>query len=268
MVQRKFRRGYKGYIPLVLMLVFFVFMLPRSPRFNYEYKKGEHWMYETLVAEFDFPILKTDEQLKTEKDSVKMVKIPYFDKKQDVLDSAVVRLDRLAQRSGMDTFAGVKESVRNSLNIIYSKGVLDPNDSNQYKAESDDAVCALLISDNEEIKVPAQEVFTMDSARDHVLKSLRAVGVQNPDSLFKALDLRTLIDPDLRYNSGVTEDRYSDKMYHPSYTSNYMSRSEVIVEKGEVVTDRIANLLAIRSLLICTSLPGGHSAAPVPGSDR
>lgn len=243
MVQRKFPRGYKVYIPLVLMLVFFVFMLPRSPRFNYEYKKGEHWMYETLVAEFDFPILKTDEQLKTEKDSVKMVKIPYFDKKQDVLDSAVVRLDRLAQRSGMDTFAGVKESVRNSLNIIYSKGVLDPNDSNQYKAESDDAVCALLISDNEEIKVPAQEVFTMDSARDHVLKSLRAVGVQNPDSLFKALDLRTLIDPDLRYNSGVTEDRYSDKMYHPSYTSNYMSRSEVIVEKGEVVTDRIANLL-------------------------
>ena len=77
MRQRKFPRGYKVYLPLVLMLVFFVFMLPRSPRFGYEYKKGEYWMYETLVAEFDFPILKTDDELKAEKDSVKHIKIHF-----------------------------------------------------------------------------------------------------------------------------------------------------------------------------------------------
>ena len=41
MMQRKLPHGLKVYLPLVLMLVFFVFMLPRSPRFRYEYKKGE-----------------------------------------------------------------------------------------------------------------------------------------------------------------------------------------------------------------------------------
>jgi hypothetical protein len=44
MTLKKLPRGYKVYLPLVVTLIFFVFMLPRSPRFGYEYKKGEHWM--------------------------------------------------------------------------------------------------------------------------------------------------------------------------------------------------------------------------------
>ena len=242
MLQRKFPRGYKVYLPLVLMLVFFVFMLPRSPRFSYEYKKGEHWMYETLVAEFDFPILKTDEQLQAEKDSVKASKVPYFDKRSEVLDSAVVRLGKMALYNGMDTLVGVGDVVANALNLIYSKGVFDPNDSDRYGSDSDNAVCVLIL-DDEEFKVPVKEVFTLDSARDYLRKSMRSADISQADFLYKALDLKSLITPDLRYNSNVTEERFSDRLHHPSHTSNYMSRSEVIVEKGEIITDQIANLL-------------------------
>lgn len=243
MIQRKFPRGYKVYLPLFLMLVFFVFMLPRSPRFNYEYMKGEYWMYETLVAEFDFPILKTDEQLKAEKDSVKAVKVPYFDKKADVRDSAMVRLDRMALAVGSETFDGVKETIQNSLNHIYAKGVFDPNDAGQYKTGSDDAVCAVIVPGNEDVMLPVAEVFTMDSARAHLRNALRAAGIPGADSLYQALDLKSLVAHDLEFNVDMTEEVYSDKMYHPSYTSNYMSRSEVIVEKGAIITDQVANLL-------------------------
>lgn len=242
MLQRKFPRGYKVYLPLVLMLVFFVFMLPRSPRFSYEYKKGEHWMYETLVAEFDFPILKTDEQLQAEKDSVKASKVPYFDKRSEVLDSAVVRLGKMSLYNGMDTLVGVGDVVANALNLIYSKGVFDPNDSDRYGSDSDNAVCVLIL-DDEEFKVPVKEVFTLDSARDYLRKSMRSADISQADFLYKALDLKSLITPDLSYNSNVTEERFSDRLHHPSHTSNYMSRSEVIVEKGEIITDQIANLL-------------------------
>ena len=89
---RKIPRDYKVYLPLVLTLVFFMFMLPRSPRFGYEYKKGEYWMYETLVAEYDFPILKTSGELQAEKDSVKQVKVPYFDRNLNVPAEVDVRL--------------------------------------------------------------------------------------------------------------------------------------------------------------------------------
>lgn len=244
MIQRKFPRGYKVYLPLILMLVFFVFMLPRSPRFSYEYKKGEYWMYETLVAEFDFPILKTDEQLKAEKDSVRSEKIPYFDKKYSVRDTSLARLERAVLSKGIDSIdARLKGVVEKALELIYSKGVLDPNDIHHYKNNSDEAVCALILDGGSEEKVPAEEIFTLESARKHILASLHTAGIRKADSLYALLEVKSFVRPDLKFNSDITEERFSDRLHHPSYTSNYMSRSEVIVEKGEVVTDQVANLL-------------------------
>ena len=92
MNNKKFPHRLKVYLPLVLVFVIFVFMLPRSPRFNYEYKKGEHWMYETLVAEFDFPILKTDEELKAEKEAARKNWIPYFVQQPHVFDKVLLDL--------------------------------------------------------------------------------------------------------------------------------------------------------------------------------
>ena len=54
-----FPKKLRVYIPLLLLFVLLVFLMPRSTQFNYDYKKGSPWMYETLIAQFDFPILKT-----------------------------------------------------------------------------------------------------------------------------------------------------------------------------------------------------------------
>ena len=235
MALKKIPRDYKVYLPLVLTLVFFFFMLPRSPRFGYEYKKGEYWMYETLVAEYDFPILKTSAELQAEMDSVKQVKVPYFDKKQNVEAEVAACLD------GVESPAAemLKE---NLLRHIYSKGVFDPSDAVHYQGAGEGAVCAVLQNDFEDVKHLVNEVYTVDSAIDFIKASLRAAGY-DADSLYAALSLDELIIPDLEFNSLVTDERYSDRMFNPSYTNNYISRSEVIVEKGELVTDNIANLL-------------------------
>lgn len=240
MRQRKLPRGYKVYLPLVVMLLFFVFMLPRSPRFGYEYKKGEYWMYETLVAEFDFPILKTSEQLKAEKDSVKHIRIPYFNYDDKVVDKSLAKLDNVSFEDGGKLSQHLKDSV---LSFIYSKGVFDPGDSNHYMSAGDDAVCALVLGENDEMKVPVSEVFTVNSACDYLRAHVRSVGGFAGDSIYQALDLKSLIMPNLDYNHSLTEDRHSEKVYHPSTTRNYMERSETIVEKGELITDQVANLL-------------------------
>lgn len=237
MKNRKLPRGYKIYLPLVLMLVFFVFMLPRSPRFGYEYKKGEYWMYETLVAEFDFPILKTDKQLKDEKDSVKNVRVPYFNKNSHVLDSAISIVNRIPAGGHEALLSQLAET---TLDFVYSKGVFDGNERNHYSADSD---CVLVTDDVNEVRVPVQEVFTMDSAEDYIKNVIRDSGINGVDSLFLALGLKDVIIPNVKFNQKMTDDKFSEKMYHPSSTSNYISRSQVIVEKGELITDGIANLL-------------------------
>ena len=59
----KLPKDYKVYIPLTILFVLLVLLMPRSTSFNYKYSKGAPGMYQTLVAEFDFPILKTGAEL-------------------------------------------------------------------------------------------------------------------------------------------------------------------------------------------------------------
>lgn len=73
-----FPRQYKVYIPLAALFVMMVFLMPRNARFNYDYRKGSPWMYETLIAQFDFPVLKTEQQLMLEKEKVGSEVIPYY----------------------------------------------------------------------------------------------------------------------------------------------------------------------------------------------
>ena len=237
MTNKKLPRGLKVYLPLVLMFIIFVFMLPRSPRFNYEYKKGEHWMYETLVAEFDFPILKTDAELKDEKEAARQNWIPYFVQQPHVFDRVLQDLAEL-QFEGYEMLI---PRIKTSLNHIYSKGVFDPNDSNMYLDVKDNVAYIQQKNKSEKTKVPIPEIYTVEKARNYLKSSLPRFAHQ--DSLFESLGLGSLITPDLRYDHNMTDEIHSHNVHHISLTKNYMSRSEVIVEKGELITDKIANLL-------------------------
>lgn len=237
MKNKKFPRGYKVYLPLILMLIFFVFMLPRSPRFGYEYKKGEYWMYETLYAEFDFPILKTDKQLEAEKDHVKNTRIPYFNINADAVDSALARLHRMPSFGNDTSGLQLEDSI---LTFMYSKGIFDSRGLNQCKEEKE---CAVVLDDFKEVKLPVLEVFTVESATEYLKSALRTAEAADVDSIYVAMDLKSLVIPNMEYNQNLTDDKFNERMYHPSSTSNYMSRSQVIVEKGELITDQIANLL-------------------------
>lgn len=237
MKNKKFPRGYKVYLPLILMLIFFVFMLPRSPRFGYEYKKGEYWMYETLYAEFDFPILKTDKQLEAEKDHVKNTRIPYFNINADAVDSALARLHRMPSFGNDTSGLQLEDSI---LTFMYSKGIFDSRGLNQCKEEKE---CAVVLDDFKEVKLPVQEVFTVELATEYLKSALRTAEAADVDSIYVAMDLKSLVIPNMEYNQNLTDDKFNERMYHPSSTSNYMSRSQVIVEKGELITDQIANLL-------------------------
>ena len=78
MEKLNFPSKFKVYLPLILMFVILVFLMPRSSRFAYDYERGSTWQYETLIAQFDFPILKTEEQYQRELENAGSRVVPYF----------------------------------------------------------------------------------------------------------------------------------------------------------------------------------------------
>ena len=74
----QFPRRSRVYVALLILATVITFLLPRTPKFAYDYKKGEPWAHETLVSKFDFPILKTELQIQREKEQLALEIIPYF----------------------------------------------------------------------------------------------------------------------------------------------------------------------------------------------
>ena len=54
---------------LVGTIALLVWFLPHD-RFKYRYEEGRPWPYSQIISEFEFPILKSEEQLANERDSI------------------------------------------------------------------------------------------------------------------------------------------------------------------------------------------------------
>ena len=62
----KFWKTIQIILIYIISIFLVYFMFPREGKFKYEYSKNKPWMHETLVAPFDFPVYKTDQQVQRE----------------------------------------------------------------------------------------------------------------------------------------------------------------------------------------------------------
>ena len=66
----KFWKTIQIILIYIISILLVYFMFPREGKFRYEYTKSKPWMHETLVAPFDCPIYKPDQQIQRERDSL------------------------------------------------------------------------------------------------------------------------------------------------------------------------------------------------------
>ena len=110
----------RRFLPLALVFAVLVLFMPRTAKFNYDYRKGSPWPYETLVSQFDFPILKTHEQLLEEIEEAGGSIVPYYRFSNEVVNSSVKSLQGL----DLGAYGRLRPAIASELSEIYSKGVL------------------------------------------------------------------------------------------------------------------------------------------------
>lgn len=235
----KFLRGFKVYLPLVLLFVFFVLLMPRSGNFNYDYKKGSPWMYETLVAEFDFPVLKTAEQLQHEKEQAASSVTPYYKYSGNI---ASERTDAVMQ-ADLGAYDRLKPEIISILDTIYSKGVIAERPDFPDGRPEDEQVIYVQ-KDRRAAMVPPSEIYTTADARMRLLSGLKGLhGTFNADSLCLAAGIYDLLVPNLIFDQQTTDLVHEESVNYVSPTSGVVSSGQLIVSKGETVTSEIEQLL-------------------------
>lgn len=236
----KIPRGFKAYLPLLGLFLLLVFIMPRSPKFNYDYCKGSPWMYETLLAQFDFPVLKTEAQLLEERDKAGSEMVPYY------------RLDPKAETRSRSSLASldlgehsqVRPVLGEALSFVYSKGVFAPSAGQNPEELKNAGTLIYVQKDRRAMKVYASEVFTFDEATSYIYEALAdAFPDLNVDSLYNAASISSLLIPDLMFDQQTTDLIHEEKVSYVSPTSGVVKAGQVIVSNGEIVTAEIEQLL-------------------------
>ena len=231
----------RKFFPLIIVFAVLVLFMPRTAKFNYDYKKGSPWPYETLVSQFDFPILKTDEQIRDERGSGGPVVVPYYKYSEEVVSQAVKNVQSL----DLGTWKTIRPAVVTSLEGIYSKGII--SDARIKTDLSSARVSENLIyvqKNKRAVQTARSNVYTVSEAKDqlvaHLAKSYPSV---NLDSLFRRGGVYSVIVPNLVYDKTMTELTHAESDDYISPTLGYVKADEKIVSKGEIVTAEIAQIL-------------------------
>lgn len=227
--------SYKVYLPLVLLFAVMLLLIPKTENFNYDYRKGAPWMYETLMAQFDFPILKTDEQLREEKESAGTKVVPYC---RFLPDVAGIRL-RSLENLDLGAFSSLRPQFQNILADIYQKGVIaDRTDA----AEGYEII--FIQKDKRVSEYPVAEVYTESRARLRLASVLRSHDPScNADSICAAVGLYDAVTPNIVYDQQLTELVHQQQANYISPTSGVVYAGQMIVAEGELVTAEIQQLL-------------------------
>ena len=173
-------RRFRVYVPLIALFVFLVFMMPKSPKFSYDYKKGSPWMHETLIAQFDFPVLKTEQQLQQEREQASLNVIPYYRKDARV----AARAERQLASIDFGSQVEAKNKLPQTLDFIYSKGVLSPASEHNVNRDANPEGVMYVQKDRRAAKVSVAEVFIVAQAENLMRDAYESpVDSWNVDSL-------------------------------------------------------------------------------------
>ncbi len=240
MDKAKLPQGWKVYAPLIVLLVIFVLIMPKSGKFNYDYKKGMPWMYETLVAQFDFPVLKTSAQLQAEKEQASSSVVPYYRYSENIVNEAQEAL----RATGLGKYDALKSDLSGIMAGIYEKGIVENISaaSGQSVPSGDDVI--FVQKEKRATEVPASEVFTQETAKQRfALEAARIVADCNVDSLCRYSGIYDLLIPNLIFDRQTTDLVHEESVNYISPTSGVVTSGQLIVSKGEMITSEIEQLL-------------------------
>lgn len=219
-------------IPFLLSGLIILLAFPRTANFPYSYKKGNTWKYENLVSQFDFPVLKTQEQIQREKSELSGQVIPYYKYNDEIVKSAISKVQAMDLQELEPYTAVIVSSFRN----IYRKGV-------RIDAEQNSNL-VYIQKDKRATKYPSSEILQITQARRLLVSNLESVyRSSNVDSLLRIYGVSDLIVANLIYDEQATVQLAGENPNDVSPTSGFIASGQLIVSKDEIVTAEVEQIL-------------------------
>ena len=223
---------------IIITVAIIVWMMPRSSQNNFKIEKGRPWIYNDLKAPFDFPIYKSDEAVKAERDSLMKQYEPYY-----ILNSEVVGKQlRQFSKDYSNGIPGLNNDyisiIANRIRRLYDQGIM--SNSDYAKISKDTTKFVRIVNGKHATSTQVSKVFSVVSAYEQIFED--EVLATHREILQKC-NLNDYITPNLKYDKERSEASLNDLQNSIPLASGLVQRGEKIIDRGDIVDGKTYNKL-------------------------
>jgi len=235
---------------IAILLVYFMF--PREGKFKYEYTKNKPWMHENLVAPFDFPIFKPDQQVQRELDSLQNNERFYFFHDSLVGNSMLTAFKRdynsIASSMGLgenisERWTMTRQLIVNVLQEIYTMGIIERHPV--LEGKEPDQTPVMVVKDDLAEEFRLTTFFTLRSAYEHIGTEVEGASASSL-TILSRMNLNDYLGPNLMYNEAMTLKVHQAALDELTLSQGMVQSGQLIIARGELVTQ--SDFLIIESL--------------------
>lgn len=224
---------------VLISVVIIVLFIPRNSGPQFRYDVGKPWMYGSLIAKFDFPIYKTDEAIKQERDSLLRNFEPYFNFKENMESAQMTRFfeDFTGGLPGMPaTYTNI---VADKLHQLYKSGIMG---ATEFSSIAQDTTKMIRVIDGKTAySVRISRVLSTMTAYEQIYLDERLAPYR---AQLQRCNLNEYIEPNLIYDKERSEAEKNDLLGQIPLASGMVLAGQKIVDRGEIVDDYTFRVLS------------------------
>ena len=246
---KSMKTAIQAFLYFVVTAAVIAYFFPREGKFRYQFHEGKPWRYGLLTAPSDFPIYKTDDELKAERDSLRSRFKPYFRMDERVAQQALGKLKNdYVEQHTMST--PIWQYLTKKLSTLYADGIVSAQDMERMTTERHTRV--RLIKNSVSTQADIKRFHSEKSAYELIIN-------EAPESIdrgeLRASNFDKYLLPNVTYDAEMSDKALGALMQKVTLSTGVVQAGERIVDRGEVVDGRTYNIL--RSLKIVHETKSG-----------
>jgi len=224
----------------VVSIVAVCALYPREGKFPYEFQRGKIWRHNDLYAEFDVPILKTQQELDAEKDSLLRTFATYYNMNAETAPQQKRRFSQTleAQWEAFGLLESEKDrlhrEVADLLGLAYNRGILQDDDNAGAQSLGGQIV---ILRNNVADETDRFSILSPKAAYELLMNSLEKTSDSREMTFLKGLNLNNFILPNLTFNADITNKAKNEQIGRISYTKGMIPANRLVIAHGELVND-------------------------------
>lgn len=224
---------------IVISVTIIVWFIPRNSGPQFRYDVGKPWMYGSLIAKFDFPIYKTDEAIKAERDSLMRNFEPYFNLNTQTENRQLTRFFQDFKTGIPGLPMNYTSIVADKLHQLYQTGIMG---TSEFSSMAKDTTAVVRIVDGKTaVSTKVNRLLSTMSAYEQIFQDER---LQPHRALLQRCNLNEYIEANIVYDKDRSEAEKNDLLGQIPLASGMVLSGQKIIDRGEIVDDYTYRVLS------------------------